>query len=230
MKKQNMGSSFKSIDKRVPRNPRYEGITAQVDSGFNEIKLGEKFDLGKLNARFRRDENFRRLKTTTLARFVSNEEEVDFLLLDVRDQEDFKTCQINNALNYPAPMLSRSVNNFTPEILAFSNKESESKIIVIYDFDERVAGPAGNLFFEKGVDNVFLLSGGLKKFGAEFPELCEGVLPAPPSPTGTNKSKMSTHSNASHRSVRSVVTSYAPSHAPSNISNSSSTPSGAHWK
>lgn len=40
-------------------------------SGFNEIKFHEKFDLTKMNVRFRRDENFRRLKTTTLGRFVS---------------------------------------------------------------------------------------------------------------------------------------------------------------
>jgi hypothetical protein len=40
-------------------------------SGFNEIKFHEKFDLTKINVRFRRDENFRRLKTTTLGRFLS---------------------------------------------------------------------------------------------------------------------------------------------------------------
>jgi len=40
-------------------------------SGFNEIKFHEKFDLTKINVRFRRDENFRRVKSTTLARFLS---------------------------------------------------------------------------------------------------------------------------------------------------------------
>ena len=42
------------------------------------------------------------------------------------------------ALSYPAPMLHRSVNNFTPEILAYANKEPE-RIIIIYDDDERIA-------------------------------------------------------------------------------------------
>ena len=63
-------------------------------SGFNELKLQEKFDLSKLNARFRRDENFRRLKTGTLARFLNREENIDFLLLDMRDVHDYNACNI----------------------------------------------------------------------------------------------------------------------------------------
>mmetsp|Transcript_13367 Transcript_13367/g.18268 ORF Transcript_13367/g.18268 Transcript_13367/m.18268 type:complete len:200 (-) Transcript_13367:131-730(-) len=189
----------KPDERRVPKNTKYEGVRPQVDSGFNEIKYNEKFDLSKQNARFRRDENFRRLKSTTLARFITGEEYVDFLLLDLRDPEEYKQCLINNAINYPAPMLSRSVNYFTQEILQYNNKSEEGKIIVLYDLDERIGLPAANLFFEKGVDNVFLLSGGLKKFGSEFPELTEGDLPRPPSPTGTNRSRMSAASNISQK-------------------------------
>uniref|UniRef100_A0A7S0RQB0 Rhodanese domain-containing protein n=1 Tax=Pyramimonas obovata TaxID=1411642 RepID=A0A7S0RQB0_9CHLO len=196
---------IKPTERRIPKNPRFEDVRPQVDSGFNEIKFNEKFDVSRMNIRFRRDENFRRLKTTTVARLVSGEDECDFLLLDLREIEDFQVCHINNALSYPAPMLHRSVNNFTPEILAYANKEPE-RIIIIYDDDERIAATAANLFFEKGTDNVLLLTGGLRKFGSEFPELVEGDLPRPRSPAGSTRSKaMSVKSAASGRSVASSV-------------------------
>lgn len=197
---------LKASERRIPQNPKYASVRPQVDSGFNEIKFSEKFDLAKMNARFRRDENFRRLKPSTFAA-LQNERDIEFLLLDVRDNDEHAKSHIQDALCYPAPMLSRSCNNFTPEILAFSNKEPE-KIIIIYDLDERVAVPAGNLFFEKGVDNVFLLSGGLRALSVDYPELIEGELPRPPSPCPTHASVRS-----SHGSVRSF-TSQTPSNKP----------------
>lgn len=62
------------------------------------------------------------------------------------------------AVSYPARKLSRAVNALSPEILAFMN--AEQRIILVYDWDERIAAPAANLLFEKGADNVVLLSGG----------------------------------------------------------------------
>uniref|UniRef100_A0A061S6Y0 Centrosomal protein CEP41 n=1 Tax=Tetraselmis sp. GSL018 TaxID=582737 RepID=A0A061S6Y0_9CHLO len=77
------------------------------------------------------------------------------------------------AKNYPARMLSRAMHPFTPEILDYSNREPE-RIIVIYDLDERIVLNAGNLFFEKGIDNVFVLSGGMKKLAKDAPWFIEG--------------------------------------------------------
>eukprot|EP00242_Pyramimonas_sp_CCMP2087_P008364 CAMPEP_0198212006 /NCGR_PEP_ID=MMETSP1445-20131203/25470_1 /TAXON_ID=36898 /ORGANISM="Pyramimonas sp., Strain CCMP2087" /LENGTH=188 /DNA_ID=CAMNT_0043886377 /DNA_START=213 /DNA_END=776 /DNA_ORIENTATION=+ len=182
-------AGLKPGEKRVPQNPKFADVRPQVDSGFNELKFNEKFDLSKLNIRFRRDENFRRLKTTTLARFLSGEDECDFLLLDMRDAEDYQVCHLNSAMSYPLPMLHRSVNNFTIEILSYANKEPE-RIIIVYDSDERIATQGANLFFEKGTDNVFVLTGGLNKFAAEFPELVEGEVPQRArSPTGSTRSR-----------------------------------------
>jgi centrosomal protein CEP41 len=62
------------------------------------------------------------------------------------------------AVSYPARKLSRAVNALSPEILAFMN--AEQRIILVCDWDERIAAPAANLLFEKGADNVVLLSGG----------------------------------------------------------------------
>ena len=67
------------------------------------------------------------------------------------------------AEHYPAPTLTRASNNLTPSILQYANKEP-GQIIVIYDNDERIAQTTGAIFFEKGFDNVYVLSGGLTHF------------------------------------------------------------------
>lgn len=63
------------------------------------------------------------------------------------------------AVNYPIRLLSRQCNPFTTEILAYVNGGPQ-KIIVLSDLDEHMAFTAGNSFYEKGVDNVFIVSGG----------------------------------------------------------------------
>ena len=63
-------------------------------------------------------------------------------------------------MNYPIRLLSRSVNPFTSEILAFQNREPD-RIIVLYDGNCSIAPAAGNRFFEKGIDNIFILSAGV---------------------------------------------------------------------
>lgn len=48
--------------KLPPPSERYQKIKAVVNSGYNEIKLKEYLAEQNLNARFHRDENFRRIK------------------------------------------------------------------------------------------------------------------------------------------------------------------------
>eukprot|EP00877_Chromochloris_zofingiensis_P011616 jgi/Chrzof1/6708/Cz19g06120.t1 len=60
-------------------------------------------------------------------------------------------------------------------VLAQSNREPE-RLIILYDNDERVAAPAGNLFYEKGVDNAYVLTSGLTKLVGKCPHLLEGTL------------------------------------------------------
>ncbi len=50
-------------------------------------------------------------------------------------------------------------------------------MIIIYAFDEKEGMVGANLFFEKGFDNIYLLSGGIEKFGVCHPESIEGSLP-----------------------------------------------------
>ena len=57
-------------------------------------------------------------------------------------------------------MLSRSFNPETNEMRAFRNKPGS--IILVYDEDERLASNAATILVQRGYDNIFMLSGGLK--------------------------------------------------------------------
>jgi len=80
-----------------------------------------------------------------------------FLLLDLREPEEYEFWRIKEALNYPAPNISR--DKIIPELYRFKNKAN--KLIIIYMSDERKGSAAATLMTEKGYENVFLLSGGI---------------------------------------------------------------------
>nr|XP_002124082.1 centrosomal protein of 41 kDa isoform X1 [Ciona intestinalis] len=99
-----------------------------------------------------------------------------YLLLDVRDQDEYAACHIVGAKSYPIAMLSRTMNNFTREILEFKN--CPGRIIIIYDEDERIGTVAASTMVERGFDNMFLLSGGLKILAQKIPEgIVTGTYP-----------------------------------------------------
>eukprot|EP00057_Strongylocentrotus_purpuratus_P031354 XP_784363.3 PREDICTED: centrosomal protein of 41 kDa B isoform X1 [Strongylocentrotus purpuratus] len=122
---------------------------------------------------------------------TEQEPDCPYLLLDLRDKDIYQQCHIITAECYPTAMLSRAVNNFTKNILNFRNKPG--KIIVIYDEDERISTTAATTFVDRGFDNVFLLSGGLKVAAQKFPKgLITGTLPPscrPPPPQTSRSSK-----------------------------------------
>ncbi|XP_076351961.1 centrosomal protein of 41 kDa-like [Tachypleus tridentatus] len=105
-----------------------------------------------------------------------DEASLPYVLLDVRDRDAYKECHIIIAKNYPYTMLSRSCNYETKELLDFKNRPC--KIIVIYDEDETIAPNVASTLVQRGYDNVFLLSGGLKLAALKFPQgLITGTLP-----------------------------------------------------
>ena len=50
-------------------------------------------------------------------------------------------------------------DKYIPQLYSYKNKED--KIIVVYHFDEKKGIDYVTQFFEKGFDNIFLLSGGI---------------------------------------------------------------------
>ncbi|NWH66187.1 CEP41 protein, partial [Geococcyx californianus] len=99
-----------------------------------------------------------------------------FLLLDVRDQDAYNQCHIVGAYSYPVTMLSRTMNPYTNNILEYKN--SYGKIIILYDNDEMLASRAATTMCERGFENLFILSGGLKVLAQKVPEgLITGTIP-----------------------------------------------------
>ena len=132
------------------------------------------------------------------------------LLLDLRTTEEYDSCHVRGAVSFPIAMLSRAMNPFIPEILEFCNREPE-KIIVVYDMKERQSVIAGNIFFEKGIDNVCMLSGGLAEFANRFPEMVLGELPESLRRAPPRISAASRHAAARGRLVSSSSASSAMS-------------------
>jgi len=60
---------------------------------------------------------------------------------------------------------------FTRQMLEYKNREGQGRIVALYCDDERTSGPAAALLFEKGFDNVYLLTGGLRHFQDHCPHL-----------------------------------------------------------
>ncbi|XP_043824914.1 centrosomal protein of 41 kDa isoform X2 [Dromiciops gliroides] len=99
-----------------------------------------------------------------------------FLLLDVRDRDSYSQCHIVGAYSYPIATLSRTMNPYSNDILEYKN--AHGKIIILYDDDERLASQAATTMCERGFENLFMLSGGLKVLAQKFPEgLITGSLP-----------------------------------------------------
>ncbi|CAL8099230.1 unnamed protein product [Calicophoron daubneyi] len=116
-------------------------------------------------------------ETAVQDRPVDTETELPYLILDLRDREEYDECHIITALNYPIAMLSRSVNYETPEMLSYRNKSG--RIIILYDEDERISPRAATTLVQRGYVNLYLLSGGLRLAWKRFPEgLIIGRMPA----------------------------------------------------
>ncbi|KAG7214419.1 hypothetical protein INR49_006376 [Caranx melampygus] len=99
-----------------------------------------------------------------------------YLLLDVRDRDQYNSCHIISAHSFPIATLSRTMNPYTKEVLEYKN--ASGKIIIVYDEDERIASQAATTMCERGFENLFMLSGGLKVIAQKFPEgLTTGAIP-----------------------------------------------------
>ena len=87
------------------------------------------------------------------------------LLLDLRSQGEYAEGHISNAVSFPAEHIQR--DQVFASLGIFKNKAD--KMLVVYHDDERHGILQSRIIFEKGFDNVYLLSGGLFSFEQEFP-------------------------------------------------------------
>lgn len=190
------------MDRRVPKNEKYSHVQGTLDTGLtvNKVKAVTAREFAK-----RRDEIFFRLTKQQLFELY-NEYEVDeeqiqrsglhgrtsndprivtyseddepcyekpYLVLDVREPDQFQQCHLLHARNYPYTALRRDYVH--PDIYKYRNKPEH--LIIVYCDDERMSKDAGKLMVDRGIDNVFLLTGGLHDFGLDYPVFMEGELP-----------------------------------------------------
>ncbi|EEY70422.1 sporangia induced conserved hypothetical protein [Phytophthora infestans T30-4] len=130
-----------------------------------------------------------------------------YLVLDTRSKEEFAANRIHRAKNYPTTFLNRDV--LLPEMHQFKNQDS--KLIIIYDLDDKTVAQTAHTLVQRGFDNIYVLTGGLLDFADEYPEHIEGT-PLPPKPVDLAKknTKRDVHRGSSAlsstRSVRGVAT------------------------
>ncbi|KAH0501470.1 Centrosomal protein of 41 kDa [Microtus ochrogaster] len=105
-----------------------------------------------------------------------------FLLLDVRDRDSYQQCHIvgGKKKGSGAPQSQeQGLASFQRKWDASTAVRETLGIIIMYDDDERLASQAATTMCERGFENLFMLSGGLKVLAQKFPEgLVTGSLPA----------------------------------------------------
>jgi rhodanese-related sulfurtransferase len=136
------------------------------------------------------------------------------MLFDLRSADEYTACHITGAQSFPAATAHHSVNNTPPSMMQFINKEN--KMIVFYDTDEKVASQTANGFYERNVENIYVLTGGFPEFGDMYPELLSAPLPADVQQRlaqikASPSSKMSVTSSRRYSSRTSVYSSVTPS-------------------
>mmetsp|Transcript_3618 Transcript_3618/g.4174 ORF Transcript_3618/g.4174 Transcript_3618/m.4174 type:complete len:174 (+) Transcript_3618:2-523(+) len=91
----------------------------------------------------------------------------------MRTREEYEACHIKQAKHFSIVGLHQ--DRYIPELYRFKNVES--KMIVVYDEDEKLAAEAATSLNQKGYENIRLMTGGLRAFGNLFPETLVGDFP-----------------------------------------------------
>lgn len=189
------------MERTVPKSDKYAHIRGTLDTGLTIEKV--KFITAREYSK-RRDEIFFRINKNQLFELL-NEYEVDeyesiaqtahnalkivsysenagpvyekpYLILDVREIHNFNEYHVLQARSFPYQMLRR--DQMHPEVYRFKNKP-ETLIIVCCD-DEKISHECAKVLVDRGVDNVYLLTGGIHEFAYEYPTYIEGRAPVNP--------------------------------------------------
>ena len=95
----------------------------------------------------------------------------DFLLVDLRSEEDFKRNRILLATNHPGTSISRDL--ISDLLISFKRKE-KGRYLLVYHSDEKKSAYFATLLVEKGWEEVYIADGGFEEFKTSYPELTEG--------------------------------------------------------
>jgi centrosomal protein CEP41 len=73
---------------------------------------------------------------------------------------------LNAAVNFPASLIPR--DRFPQQMYTLKNKPD--KLIIVYHEDEKNGVSYASVLYEKGFDNIFLVTGGIEDFYQKKPE------------------------------------------------------------
>lgn len=94
-----------------------------------------------------------------------------FVIVDLRDPQEYEKFHIKEAINMPYYNISR--DKYPNEVYLIKNHMD--KMIIAYSYDERNSIPHCQLIFQKGFDNIYMLSGGIEEFIKANPDYCDGT-------------------------------------------------------
>ena len=92
------------------------------------------------------------------------------ILIDLRDSDEYDNYHIKDSVNMPFYNISR--DKFPQDMYMMKNKSD--KMIICYALDERNSITHCQLLFQKGFDNIYMLTGGIEEFVIKYPDYCEG--------------------------------------------------------
>lgn len=217
-----------------PPNEKYAKTKPVVDTGMT-VELAQYMKMNANRLKRQPGELFHRVLTSTIANYLENrirpliledggyaspmdeyhggedtaaKSNMVYLVLDCRTVEEYRECHIAGALHYPKSKLHHAVNPFLPEMFAIKNQKD--KMIVLYDLDDERVTDVGNALFQKGIDNVAIMAGGLKEFVQDFSKYLIGVSPVPIVPRDERLKRRAELASSSRSEARSMMTSNKP--------------------
>ena len=90
-----------------------------------------------------------------------------FVILDVRESEEYSRSHLVYSQSYHHTRLNRAFDYETREMLRVKNRPGH--ILVVCDNDESQASKFATTLTQRGYDNVFMLSGGLRVAQLKYP-------------------------------------------------------------
>lgn len=226
------------MEKRVPKSEKYAHVQGRLDTGLTVEKVKYvtareyskrreeiffRINCGQLNdlfSEYEHDEyesltdSFRggddTLKIVThsadTAEAVYNK---PYLILDVREAELYNECHIVHGRSFPFALLRR--DQLHPDVYRFRNKPET--LIILYCNDEKTSCEAAKIMVDRGIDNIYVLNGGLYEFAEEFASYIEGAPPMGPSSRSKKASSASSSSRATTSTRKSSPFEAANDHA-----------------
>ena len=97
--------------------------------------------------------------------------EINFIIVDLREEKEYHKCHIKNAISYPSSLISQ--DHFLKEMYTIKNKPNS--IIIVYHKDDRTGSSVSDLLILKGFENIYMISGGFYDFSYSYPEYMIGT-------------------------------------------------------